>query len=173
MAQSLARHLNRVLNQTVSDSHLSVSPVTGDGEGDTFKLERLVERENVPLQLRGTTARLSVRQLVVVKDGRCRTKSYVYRLQADESLKSWLMRWEYRRKPRVAGYPYGLAHMHIRATSPDGTPIDGHPVDRHHIPAPQTPLEEIIRYLIVDRGVKSKTKDWGAILEESEKTFHD
>ena len=63
--------------------------------------------------------------------------------------------------------------MHIRATLPDGTPIDGHPVDHHHIPAPQTPLEEIIRYLIVDRGVKSKNKDWEPILEESEKTFHD
>jgi hypothetical protein len=173
VAQSLARHLNRVLNQTVSDSHLSVSPVTGDGDGDTFKLERLVERENVPLQLRGTTARLSVRQLVVVKDGRCRTKSYVYRLQADESLKSWLMRWEYEREHPDPDYPYGLAHMHIRATSPDGTPIDAHPVDRHHIPAPQMPLEEIIRYLVADRGVKSKSKDWKAILEESAKTFDD
>jgi hypothetical protein len=32
VAQSLAQHLNRVLNLTVSDSHLSVSPLAGDGE---------------------------------------------------------------------------------------------------------------------------------------------
>lgn len=44
-AQSLARHLNRVLNRTVSDSHLSVSPI--DGDGDTFELTRLVERQDV------------------------------------------------------------------------------------------------------------------------------
>jgi hypothetical protein len=29
VAHSLARHLNRALNQTVSDSHLSVSPIDG------------------------------------------------------------------------------------------------------------------------------------------------
>ena len=34
------------------------------------------------------------------------------------------------------------------------------------------PLEEIIRYLIADRGVNPKNKGWKAILKESEKTFH-
>ena len=111
------RHLNRVLNLTVSDSHLSVSPVTGDGDDDTFELERLVERENVPLELYGTTARLSVQQVVLVKDGRCKTKSYVYRFQADESLKSWLMRWEYRRKPPRRGLSlWAGAHAYPRNT---------------------------------------------------------
>jgi hypothetical protein len=164
-AQSLAQHLNRVLNLTVSDSHLSVSPLAGDGE--TFQLARLVERQNVPLQLRGTTARLLVRLAVVVVDGRCRTVSYAYRFQADESPKSWLRRWEYHREPPAADYPYSLGHMHVRGTSPDGATID-----REHIPAPQMPLEEIIRYLIADRGVKSEKEDWKPILEESEKTFH-
>jgi hypothetical protein len=167
VAQGLARHLNRVLNQTVSDSRLSVSAIRG--EGDTFRLARLVEREDAPLELYGTTARLYVRQVVVVEDGRPRMKSYEYRYQADESRKSWLIRWEYSRERPRPDYPYPLAHMHIRATSPDGTPIDGHPVDRHHIPAgwagSPTPLEEIIRYLISDRGVKSKSKDWEAILD--------
>jgi hypothetical protein len=99
VAQSLARHLNRVLNQTVSDSHLSVSPLVGDADGEKFQLARLVERQNVPLQLRGATARLLVRLAVVVVDGRCRTVSYAYRFQADESPKSWLRRWEYHREP--------------------------------------------------------------------------
>jgi hypothetical protein len=169
LAQGLAQHLNRVLNRTVSDSHLSVSPI--DGDGDTFELTRLVERQNVPLQLRGTKASLFVRLLVVVEDGRCTTDSYEYRFQADESRRSWLRRWEYRREPPDADYPYSLAHVHVRGTSPDGAAID-----REHIPAGgrahPTPLEEIIRYLIADRGVKSKNKDWKAILEESEKTFH-
>jgi hypothetical protein len=169
VAQSLAQHLNRVLNLTVSDSHLSVSPLAGDGE--KFQLARLVERQNVPLQLRGTTARLLVRLAVVVVDGRCRTVSYAYRFQADESPKSWLRRWEYHREPPAPDYPYALGHLHVRGTSPDGASID-----REHIPAGgrghPIPLEEIIRYLIADRGVKSEKDDWKAILEESEKTFH-
>ena len=48
-----------------------------------------------PLELYRSTARLSVQQVVVVKDRRCRTESYEYRFQADESRKSWLMRWDY------------------------------------------------------------------------------
>jgi len=75
VAQSLARHLNRVLNLTVSDARLTVSPVTGDGHDDTFELERVVEGEDVPLELYRSTARLSVQQVVVVKDRRCTTKS--------------------------------------------------------------------------------------------------
>jgi hypothetical protein len=167
VAQSLAQHLNRVLNRTVSDSHLSVSPIEGDG--DTFELTRLVERQNVPLQLRGTTASLFVRLVVVVEDGRPTTDSYEYRFQADESRKSWLRRWEYRREPPDADYPYALGHLHVRGTSPDGAPID-----REHIPAGgrhPIPLEEIIRYLIADRGVGSKSKDWKTILDESTETF--
>jgi hypothetical protein len=169
VAQSLAEHLNRVLNRTVSDSHLSVSPIIGDGE--KFQLARLVERQNVPLQLRGTTASLFVRLVVVVEDGRCKTDSYEYRFQADESRKSWLRRWEYRREPPDADYPYSLGHMHVRGTSPDGAAID-----REHLPAGgrgrPMPLQEIIRYLIADRGVKPRNKDWKAILEDSEDTFH-
>jgi hypothetical protein len=172
VAQSLARHLNRVLNLTVSDARLTVSPVTGDGHDDTFELERVVEGEDVPLELYRSTARLSVQQVVVVKDRRCKTKSYEYRFQADESRNSWLMRWDYSRERPRPVYPYALAHMHIRATLPDETPIDAHPVDHHHIPCPRTPLEQIIRYLIADRGVNSKSKDWEAILKKSEKTFH-
>jgi hypothetical protein len=168
VAQGLARHLNRALNRTVSDSHLSVSPIAGHGDGDMFQLERLIEQEDAPLQLHGTTARLSVRLTVAVVDGRCRTDSYAYRYQADESPKSWLIRWEYRREPPVADYPYSLAHVHVRGVAPGGAAID-----RRHIPAPQMPLELIIRYLISDEGVKSKSKDWKAILEESAKSFDD
>jgi hypothetical protein len=164
VAKGLADHLNRALNRTVSDSRLSIVPL--DDDGDAFQLTRVVDREDAPLELNGTAARLSVQQLVVVEDGRCRTESYVYRLQADESPKSWLIRWEYARERQHPDYPYPTAHLHVNGTFPDGTPID-----RQHIPAPQMPLELIIRYLISDRGVKSKSKNWEAILEDSAKDF--
>ena len=69
------------------------------GEPDTFKLTRLVEEDDVPLELDGTTARLFVQQIVVVQDARCRTESYIYRLQTDASPKSSLIRWDYVREP--------------------------------------------------------------------------
>ena len=168
VAQGLADHLNAVLNRTVSDSRLSVRPIIGHPAGDdAFDLTRVVEEDRVPLELDGTTARLFVRLVVVVVGDRCRTESYVFRFQEDDSRKSWLRRWEYRREPPDADYPYSLGHLHVRGTSPDGAAID-----REHNPAPQMPLEEVIRYLIADSGVKPKNKGWKAILEESEKTFH-
>jgi hypothetical protein len=172
VAQGLADHLNAVLNRTVSDSRLSVRPIIGHPAGDdAFDLTRVVEEDRVPLELDGTTARLFVRLVVVVVGDRCRTESYVFRFQEDDSRKSWLRRWEYHREPPAADYPYALGHLHVRGTSPDGASID-----REHIPAGgrghPIPLEEIIRYLIADRGVKSEKDDWKAILEESEKTFH-
>lgn len=129
-------------------------------------MTRLVNDEDAPLHLNGTRARLFVQQVVVVGDGQCKTESYVYRLQADESPKSWLIRWEYRRDPPRKNYPYPLAHLHVNGTLPDGTPID-----HDHIPAPRMPLELVIRYLISDRGVKPRTADWEAILKESAADF--
>ena len=91
--------MNGALNRTVSDSRLSVRPIT-EHDRDAFELRRVVGEDRVPLELDGTTARLFVRLLVVVEDGRCRTESYTYRIQADESRKSWQIRWEYRRAQR-------------------------------------------------------------------------
>jgi hypothetical protein len=129
-------------------------------------LTRLVNDEDAPLDLDGTTAKLFIQQVVVVGDGRCKTESYVYRLQAGESPKSWLIRWEYRRDPPRTNYPYPLAHLHVNGTLPDGKPID-----RDHIPAPRMPLELVIRYLISDRGVKPRSEDWEAVLKESAESF--
>jgi hypothetical protein len=71
-----------------------------------FQLSRVVDGRRAPLELHGTTVRLFIRHVIVVEDGRCRTESYGYRLQTDESAASWLMRWEYLRKPPTPGYPY-------------------------------------------------------------------
>jgi hypothetical protein len=143
-----------------------VAPIAG--YPDAFKLTRLVDDDDAPLELDGTTAHLFVAQIVVVQDGRCKTESYIYRLQADASARSWLIRWEYRRNPPSTDYPYPRAHVHVNATFPDGEPLG-----RQHIPAPRMPLELVIRYLISDRGVKPRSEDWDAILEGSAACFDD
>jgi hypothetical protein len=88
-----------------------VEPIAG--YPDTFKLTRLVNDDDAPLELAGTTACLFVQQVVVVEDGRCKTESYVYRLQADASTGSWLIRWDYRRDPPRASYTQKL-WMHVK-----------------------------------------------------------
>jgi hypothetical protein len=97
---------------------------------------------------------------------RCRTESYAYRLQADESPKSWLIRWEYVRDPPSADRDYPRAHIHVNGTFPDNSPIG-----RVHIASPKVALEAVIGNLISDWAVKPRTKNWKAILEDSVKDF--
>jgi hypothetical protein len=143
---------------------LVVGPIPGNS--DTFKLTRLVDDDDVPLELDGTTARLFVQQIVVVEDDRCRTESYLYRLQTDASPKSSLIRWEYRRDPPRKIYLYPRAHVHV-----DGTFADGEPASPKHIATARVSLELVLRNLISDWGVKPRSKDWEAILKESAETF--
>ena len=107
------RHLNRALNRTVSDSHLSVSPIAGDGESRSSW--------NGSSSRRCSVAAAWHHGVSVCAPGRgCRRWAlpngvYADRFQADESRKSWLRRWEYGREPPDADYPYSLGHMHVRA----------------------------------------------------------
>ncbi len=136
------------------------------GYADAFKLTRLVNGDDAPLELDGTAAHLFVQQIVVVDDGRCRTESYSYRLLADASLKAWLIRWEYVRDPPPLGYDYPRAHVHV-----NGTFFNDSPIGRVHIATPRIPLELVVRNLISDWGVKPRTEDWRAILDEAAETF--
>jgi hypothetical protein len=125
-------------------------------------LTRLVDGDSAPLELHGTTARLFIRQVIVVKDGHCSTESYGYRLQTGESAELWLIRWEYHREPPRTDYPYARAHVHVRGVFPDGTQAD-----RLHIPTRRVPLELVLWHLIAEWGVKPKQDDWQPQLEES------
>ena len=131
-------------------------------------MTRVVGEDDVPLELDGVSLNLFVKHVVTIGDGRCRTDSYSYRLQASESRKSWLIRWEYVREPPPTDYAYPRAHVHLNATFPDGTPAD-----RLHVPTEHIGLESVIRHLITDWGVKPRADDWEAILEESAADFGD
>jgi len=160
IAQGFADHLNGTLNRTVSDSRLSVTPIAG--YPDAFELTRVVDGNDAPLELDGTTARLFVRLVVVVEEGRCRTEFSTYRLQADASRGSWLIRWDYRREPPLADYHYPRGHAHVNSFFADGVPVG-----RVHIATGRVSLELVLRNLISDWGVEPRTADWEAILEES------
>jgi hypothetical protein len=159
-AQAFVDHLNAVINGTVSDSRLSLIPLPEDE--DAFEITRLVERARSPLDLRGSSLRLFVRQMVVVVDGHCQTESYSYRLQSSESTKSWLIRWEYYRDLPRADYPYPLAHVHV-----NGAFEDGEAIARLHLPTRRIPLELVIWHLVAEWGVKARSGDWAALLQDS------
>lgn len=159
-AQDFADALNVVLNRTVSDARLSVRRIIGSP--GIFQLTRTVDGDDAPLELRGSELRLFVEYVVVVEGEDLGIDSYSYRLQRDVSSRSWLVRWEYRREPRTVDYAYPRAHVHVNGTLPDRRPVD-----RTHIATRKMPLELIVRNLITDWGVRPRTDDWEAILEES------
>jgi hypothetical protein len=132
------------------------------GAPDVFELTRFVDVGGVPLELHGTSRRLVVRQIVEVVKGHCQTESYAYRLQADEALPSWLIRWEYHRERPKADYPYPLAHVHVNASWHGDEPLGG-----LHIPTRRVPLELVIWHLITEWEVHPKGDDWRGILEDS------
>jgi hypothetical protein len=163
-AQAFADHLNGVLNRTISDSRLSLIPDPRDA--NAFELTRLVDGASAPLELHGTSARLFVRQIIVVAEGHCKTESYAYRFQVDESIASWLIRWEYLREAPRVDYSYPRAHIHVNATFADGMSAGG-----LHIPSRRVPLELVARHLIAEWGVQPKHDDWQTVLEESVQGF--
>jgi hypothetical protein len=107
-----------------------------------------------------------VRLIIEVIDGHCQTESYAYRLQAGDSTDSWLVRWEYHRDVPRSDYPYPLAHVHVNATLPDGSPAN-----RLHIPTRRVPLELVLWHLIAEWGVSSRTDEWRELLLASIQGF--
>jgi hypothetical protein len=105
---------------------------------------------------------LFVRETIAVVAGRCRTESYGYRLQTDDSVGSWLVRWEYHREPPRADYAYPAAHVHI-----NGVFAGGQPAQRLHIPTSRVPIELVIQHLIAEWGVECKSRDWRPLLAAS------
>ncbi|MHB8691497.1 MAG: hypothetical protein ACYDHH_09655 [Solirubrobacteraceae bacterium] len=135
-------------------------------EPNAFELTRFVEGASAPLDLHGSSLRLFVRQIIDVNDGHCQTESYAYRLQSDDSLGSWLLRWEYLRDPPRPDYAYPAAHVHV-----NGTWGRSEVLGRLHIPTRRVPLELVVWHLIADWSVTPKTDDWQAILRESIEGF--
>ena len=130
----------------------------------------------IPLTTRVGRLYLHLAQLLEAeeyKDGegkyRLTTLKYWYRLQdsaADDA--DALIRWEYEREPNKYHCPQ---HVQQRATigAPKGKTIE---LNKVHLPTGWVPIEDVIRFLIVDLRVKPPDHErWNAILTESTDTF--
>jgi hypothetical protein len=168
-AQAFADHLNAVLNQTVTDSRLSLLAIPQHER--QFLIQRMIGKRAAPLTLRPSPLRLFFRQTIEVVDGHCETASYVYRLQAGDNPNSWALRWECFRRPPKSDYPYVLQHLHVNGTLAPGLVKPSASLSHLHIATARVPLESILQHLVTEWGVKAKT-GWRTVLDESREGFH-
>ena len=103
------------------------------------------------------------------KTWRLRTLEYNYHLlEGSHPDSKWIIRWEYvSRRRRHDVHP--RHHVHV-ATVID-TPAGKMDLDKLHLSTGWVTIEEVIRFLIADIGVKPKTADWDAELIKSEELF--
>ncbi|MEX0973667.1 MAG: hypothetical protein WDZ46_10490 [Solirubrobacterales bacterium] len=97
----------------------------------------------------------------------CQTVSYRYRLQADDSPGSTLIRWEYDRDPPRTDYEYPLAHVHFHGH------LAGDDVRSLHVPTGRVPLEYVAWHLIAEWGTTPLADEWQSILEASIEGFRE
>jgi hypothetical protein len=102
---------------------------------------------------------------------RLETLRYWYRLQEDASPKaSALMRWEYDKTTP----PHLSCRNHLQAQSLVACGDHKLDLDKLHSPTGWVTLEELIRFLIVDLGIKPPCgKDWVTTLIKSEAAFYE
>jgi hypothetical protein len=161
-------HLSTLLNKTVAQAPLSLFVV----KPRVFLGFRQNER---PVCVKvGRGYHLFIGQtLEAVQEGkqfRLRTLAYAYRIAEGPSFDDrCLFRWEYNARE----YKESLAprhHVHLPVTlSCFGTRNLN--AAKLHIPTGWITVEEIIRFLIHELGVKSQSKKWDALLCDSEQKF--
>ena len=120
------------------------------------------------------TEQLFIQQAIEVVGEHCQTVSYGYRFQTGDDPSSWLLRWEYFRERPKTDYAYPLAHLHVNAEFLDRGAVTGRlskGPPHLHIPTARVPLELGLWHLIAEWGVKPKTDDWLAALDQSLEGF--
>ena len=168
-AQNFCNHANRVLNRTVTKTRLLVIDVPPRVQVTFRQGGRPVEAK---LQTRFGPIGLYFGQVcdsVVDQDGlhTLRTIEYKYTLTpagADEPL----LRWEY-----VKHLPPGAEWCRHHLQGPVDLEIHRHsvPLDDLHLPTGYVTFEEVLRFCIVDLGVRPLHRDWSAILRQSYEQF--
>jgi len=103
---------------------------------------------------------------------RLKVMSCSYQYQVDPDGKQWIFRYDYARDPKNV---HPAAHLQINGSrlNVDGILPADRPLGRVHFPTDRFSIESVIRLLIIEFGVPSKTDSeyWRPLLRESEVTF--
>jgi hypothetical protein len=167
-------HISRLLNLTVTDAPLSLT----HRKDALFAQFAFRDQSEFPMAapLFSGGLFLAVSQQLQVeplpnRTWRLRTLEYSYHLLEGPSPDSrWIFRWEYvSRRRRHDEHP--RHHVHV-ATVLD-TPAGKLDLDRLHLSTGWVTIEEVIRFLITEVGVKTKAENWDEELMRSEGLFRE
>lgn len=165
--------MSGLLNRTITDARLSLA----HRKGKTFAQFAFRDEQDMPIAaplFSGNLFLAASQQLEVRQDnGRWRlyTLEYNYHLLEQPSPDSrWIIRWEYKSHSRLRN-EHPRHHVHLDVKLP--TPVGELNLDHLHLSTGWVTLEEVIRFLIAEVGVKPKTKNWDDELLESEKFFRE
>ena len=176
--QGLRGHIAELLNSTLTDAPVSITFVRRSARQLEATLSLGGRADIVPaVPLRQKPLHLFLAQnVVVIREGkeqfwRLKTLQYSYRIQGGPSLDSdWYFRFEYKAR-EVERSLHPRHHLHLPLSLECGTKrID---LSRIHIPTGRVTMEELIRFLIEELGIKPKARDWDSILRRSEETFRE
>lgn len=165
-------HISRLLNQTITDAPLSL----------THRKDRLFaqfafrDESEFPMAapLFSGGLYLAVSQQLQVeqqpdKAWRLRTLQYSYHLLEGPSPYSrWILRWEY--VSRIRRHDEHPRH-HVHVATVLETPAGRMDLDKLHLATGWVTIEEVIRFLIAEVGVKAKATNWDEELMKSEELF--
>lgn len=167
-------HISHLLNQTVTDAPLSLThrknrPFAQFAFRDVSEMPMAA-----PLFSKGLFLAVSQDlQVEQEKDGRFRlhTMEYSYHLLEGSSPDSrWIIRWEYKSHTRQRNeHPRHHVHLDTVIKSPAGELN----LDKLHLSTGWVTIEEVIRFLIAEVGVKPKASDWDEQLLKSENFFRE
>ncbi len=172
-SKAFSDHLNRLLNTTLT--HMRLQAV---GRDESVRVAISFREQGkpteAPLNTKYGPMTLFIGQLcegVTVGNGRQRltTVTYQYTLTLGERGQQYppepFLRWEYIRTPEKGGL---WCRHHLQGTPliPFGRsgPL---PLNDFHLPTGYVPIEEIIRFCIVDLEVRALSANWSDILHRS------
>ena len=176
MIQELRSHIAGLLNSTLTDAPVSITFVHRSARQLEATISLGGRADIAPaVPLRQKPLHLFLAQNVVVRHEekesvwRLKTLQYSYRIQGGPSLDAeWYFRFEYKSR-EIEDSLHPRHHVHLPVSLECGTTRVN--LSRVHIPTGWVPLEEVIRFLIEELGVKAKTRDWDSILRKSEEKF--
>jgi hypothetical protein len=163
------QHIATLLNRTITDGRVSCRQIRGTNDAN---LRFAQGGDPVAVPLFGNRLFLYLAQYLTAerepdKTWRLRTLQYAYRIQDGPSDRdACFFRFEYV-NPRIRQMEQPRHHLHIPATLPCGN------LEDLHIPTGWVAIEELIRFLITELGVRPRVSDWNAKLIESENVFRE
>lgn len=122
---------------------------------------RLANEQELPIYLRATQLFSFERDRRFRGDWKVRTQQYIYSVGIGPEERDALFVWHWHPDLRTD------CHLHIY-----GEVAGVGRMDRLHLPTRRVSFEQVLRFLIVDLGVRART-GWAEVLEECQRRFEE